>query len=92
MAVTPTGDVWSRWRAAQESRSTSRGPGCASGPAVLYENDTAYADREQLAADHLRGQEVEVEVNLGTSGVSEATVWTCDLSAEYVRINADYRT
>ena len=62
------------------------------GPAVLYENDTAYADREQLAADHLRGQEVEVEVNLGTSGVSEATVWTCDLSAEYVRINADYRT
>ena len=62
------------------------------GPAVLYENDTVCADQEPLAADYLKGEEIEVEVNLGTSGVFEATVWTCDLSAEYVRINADYRT
>ena len=62
------------------------------GPAVLYENDTAWADREPDAAEHMRGSEVEVEVSLGTDGHAEATVWTCDLSAEYVRINADYRT
>jgi len=62
------------------------------GPAVLYENDTVYVDREDEAAEHLKGKEVEVEVDLGTSGSSEATVWTCDLSAEYVHINADYRT
>ena len=26
------------------------------------------------------------------SGGDMSTVWTCDLSAEYVRINAEYRT
>jgi glutamate N-acetyltransferase/amino-acid N-acetyltransferase len=32
-----------------------------------------------------------VSVGLG-AGRATSTVWTCDLSAEYVRINADYRT
>ena len=62
------------------------------GPAILFADDTVFADREPAAADHLSGKEVEVEVNLGTGGSGEATVWTCDLSAQYVRINADYRT
>jgi glutamate N-acetyltransferase/amino-acid N-acetyltransferase len=39
-----------------------------------------------MSADH-----VEIEVELGT-GSAEATVYGCDLSAEYVRINADYTT
>jgi glutamate N-acetyltransferase / amino-acid N-acetyltransferase len=34
---------------------------------------------------------VEIDVALGTGG-SEATVWGCDLSSEYVHINADYTT
>ncbi len=42
--------------------------------------------RDIMAADH-----VEIEVELGT-GVAEATVYGCDLSAGYVRINADYTT
>ena len=33
-----------------------------------------------------------VEVDLGTGGAGRSTMWTCDLSAEYVRINAEYRT
>jgi glutamate N-acetyltransferase/amino-acid N-acetyltransferase len=32
------------------------------------------------------------DVSLGTGGRAEATIWTCDLSAEYVRINGEYRT
>ena len=28
----------------------------------------------------------------GTVGNAEATVWTCDFSYEYVKINAEYRT
>ena len=32
-----------------------------------------------------------VGVDLG-AGAAASTVWTCDLSAEYVRINAEYRT
>ena len=62
------------------------------GPAVLYENDTVHDDREPKAAEHLCGSEVEIEVDLGTGGSDTARVWTCDFSADYVRINADYRT
>jgi glutamate N-acetyltransferase/amino-acid N-acetyltransferase len=62
------------------------------GPAVLFADGQAFPERERLAADHLRAGEVEVEVDLGTGGSDASTVWTCDLSAEYVRINADYRT
>jgi glutamate N-acetyltransferase/amino-acid N-acetyltransferase len=39
----------------------------------------------------MRSELVEIEVTLGT-GQAAATVWGCDLSAEYVRINADYTT
>ena len=35
--------------------------------------------------------EVTVRVHLHR-GAAEATVWTCDLSLDYVRINADYRS
>jgi glutamate N-acetyltransferase/amino-acid N-acetyltransferase len=41
---------------------------------------------EVLAADHV---EIEVELSIGSA---EATVYGCDLSAEYVRINAEYTT
>ena len=62
------------------------------GPATLFADDTVFADREPAAAAHLAGDEVELAVDLGTGGEHDATVWTCDLSAQYVRINADYRT
>ena len=62
------------------------------GPAVLFADATVFDDREAEAAAHLRSSEVEVAVDLGTGGGGAASVWTCDLSAEYVRINADYRT
>ena len=62
------------------------------GPAVLFANDTVFSDREPEAAEHLAGAEVELAVDLGTGGSHHATIWTCDLSAQYVRINADYRT
>ncbi len=35
--------------------------------------------------------EISVRVALGR-GKAQATVWTCDFSHEYVRINADYRS
>ena len=36
-------------------------------------------------------EEIPVRVDLGR-GVAEAQIWTCDLSYDYVRINADYRS
>jgi len=43
------------------------------------------------AARALAAKQVEVEVRLGV-GRAATHVWTCDLSYDYVRINADYTT
>ena len=43
------------------------------------------------AAALLRCDPVRIHLDLGQGG-SESTVWTCDLSAEYVAINAHYTT
>ncbi|MGZ4134280.1 MAG: bifunctional ornithine acetyltransferase/N-acetylglutamate synthase [Tumebacillaceae bacterium] len=40
---------------------------------------------------YLSGDEVTIHVSLGL-GDSIATVWGCDLSYEYVRINGEYTT
>ena len=39
----------------------------------------------------MKETEITVRVELGR-GNAEATVWTCDFSYDYVKINADYRT
>ena len=39
----------------------------------------------------LEGDHVKVVLDLGL-GSSEAVVWTCDMSYDYVRINAEYTT
>ncbi len=49
------------------------------------------ADGLARLARYLRGDEVRIHVTLGT-GSAAATVWGCDLSDGYVRINADYTT
>ena len=49
------------------------------------------AGLDALAA-YMRGDEVRIHVSLGTGGTGAATVWGCDLSDGYVRINADYTT
>ena len=47
--------------------------------------------REREAARAIRVPDIRVEVNLGL-GRGSATVWTSDLTCEYVRINSEYRT
>jgi glutamate N-acetyltransferase / amino-acid N-acetyltransferase len=48
-------------------------------------------DTLRRIADYLRGDPVRIRIALG-SGAHAETVWGCDLSADYVRINADYTT
>jgi glutamate N-acetyltransferase/amino-acid N-acetyltransferase len=62
------------------------------GSLVLFENGRPFDELAPQAADYLTGKDLQIEVNLGTGGSFKATVWTCDLSAEYVKINAEYRT
>jgi glutamate N-acetyltransferase/amino-acid N-acetyltransferase len=47
--------------------------------------------REQDGQRVMRGAEIVVRVQLGR-GDAQAVVWTCDLSHDYVSINADYRS
>jgi glutamate N-acetyltransferase/amino-acid N-acetyltransferase len=61
------------------------------GSIVLFEHGKPHDECAPDAAAYLQGKDLTVSVDLG-SGSAAATVWTCDLSAEYVRINADYRT
>ena len=51
--------------------------------------DAAY--REEDGARVMKQPEITVRVDLAR-GTSRATVWTCDLSYDYVKINADYRS
>ena len=46
---------------------------------------------ETPVAEHLKGQEIDVTVDLGI-GSGRATVWTCDLTHGYISINAYYRS
>jgi glutamate N-acetyltransferase / amino-acid N-acetyltransferase len=62
------------------------------GGIVLFEKGQPFDANAEKAAVHLSGTNIDIEVDLGTGGAEQATIWTCDLSAEYVRINADYRT
>lgn len=64
----------------------------AIGPAVVVRGGVGTTlEAEEAAGRHLAGEDVEVRVKVG-KGRGARTIWTCDLSAEYVRINAEYRT
>jgi len=54
----------------------------------------ARLDDDDLAAlsAYMRGPDVLIHVSLATGGTATATVWGCDLTDGYVRINADYTT
>jgi glutamate N-acetyltransferase / amino-acid N-acetyltransferase len=62
------------------------------GGVVLFHNGQPRDQNASKAAEYLRGKDIDIELDLGTGGSEQATIWTCDLSAEYVKINADYRT
>jgi len=61
------------------------------GSTVLFKDGRPYDEAAPEAAAYLAGKELTIAVDLG-AGAETSTVWTCDLSAEYVRINAEYRT
>ena len=62
------------------------------GGILLFENGLPHDDAAPQAAEYLKGTDIQIDVNLGTGGGAAATIYGCDLSAEYVRINGEYRT
>jgi glutamate N-acetyltransferase/amino-acid N-acetyltransferase len=64
----------------------------AVGPVAVFVRGVPHDERADEAAAVMQAKDVAVSVDLGTGGTHAATMWTCDFSAEYVRINAEYRT
>jgi glutamate N-acetyltransferase/amino-acid N-acetyltransferase len=58
---------------------------------VVKDGGRLAAYREQDGQRVMKQSEITVRVDLHR-GSHEATVWTCDLSYDYVKINADYRS
>ncbi|MET1415749.1 bifunctional glutamate N-acetyltransferase/amino-acid acetyltransferase ArgJ [Roseibium sp. HPY-6] len=57
--------------------------------AVDGERDPDYS--EEAASAVMKAENISIRVDLGL-GEGHATVWTCDLTKEYVAINGDYRS
>ena len=62
------------------------------GPVALFSGGRPHDERAPEAAEYLKGRDIDIEVDLGTGGAGRSRMWTCDLTADYVRINAEYRT
>jgi glutamate N-acetyltransferase/amino-acid N-acetyltransferase len=65
----------------------------SNGEEVLVSENGGRAEsyREADGARIMQAAEITVRVDLAR-GAAEATVWTCDFSYDYVKINADYRS
>ncbi len=86
---------WGRVLATVGARAGSQGWDIRPDKAVVHINGILVYNASPVPVDtaalrrQLRGPEVKVEVALG-AGTASATAWGCDLSYDYVKINADY--
>ena len=53
------------------------------------ERDPSYS--EAATSAYMKGEDIRIRADIGI-GRGKATVWTCDLTKEYVAINGDYRS
>ncbi|HZP09113.1 bifunctional glutamate N-acetyltransferase/amino-acid acetyltransferase ArgJ [Methyloceanibacter sp.] len=58
---------------------------------VAKDGEVAPGYSEAQGAAYMKGSEIAITVDVGV-GSGAATVWTCDLTKEYIAINADYRS
>jgi glutamate N-acetyltransferase / amino-acid N-acetyltransferase len=58
---------------------------------VAKQGEVAPGYREGVGAAYMQNAEIAITVDVGVGG-AEATIWTCDLTKDYIAINADYRS
>ena len=58
---------------------------------VAKDGEVAPSYREKDGAAYMKRPEIAITVDVGV-GREAATVWTCDLTHDYIAINADYRS
>jgi len=62
------------------------------GKILIYKNNRLYKNyKENIAKKYLKNKNIEINIKYNT-GLFKGTVWTSDLSHEYININADYRS
>ena len=62
------------------------------GKILIFKDNKLYKKYNgKLAYKYLKNKNIEINVVINT-GKEETTVWTTDLSYEYIKINAEYRT
>ncbi|PPC88540.1 MAG: bifunctional ornithine acetyltransferase/N-acetylglutamate synthase [Hyphomicrobium sp.] len=62
------------------------GPHC-----VARDGERSAEYDEKTVAGYMKNSDIVIRIDVGV-GKSSATVWTCDLTHDYVSINADYRS
>ncbi|RIK00741.1 MAG: arginine biosynthesis bifunctional protein ArgJ [Armatimonadetes bacterium] len=62
------------------------------GPHLLFAQGVPVPFDKDAVSESMKAKEVEVSLDLGNPAGHAATVWTCDFSYDYVRINAEYTT
>ena len=58
---------------------------------VAKDGEVAPSYAEKDGAAYMQGPEIAITVDVGV-GKEAATIWTCDLTKDYIAINADYRS
>jgi glutamate N-acetyltransferase/amino-acid N-acetyltransferase len=56
--------------------------------AILAVDNGEFMDLSGTERDIMKGKEIVIDVDLGTGGEAEATAWGCDLTCDYVKLNA----
>jgi glutamate N-acetyltransferase/amino-acid N-acetyltransferase len=63
----------------------------AAGTVLVCKNGVLFPFSEHDAKKILSNTSIEIVIDMG-KGSNQATVWGCDLSYEYIKINGDYRS
>lgn len=63
----------------------------AKGSLLVCQNGNGIAFSEEKAAEILSQDEIQIRVMLN-QGDAQAAAWGCDMTYDYIKINADYRS
>ncbi|MDB5083461.1 MAG: argJ [Bacilli bacterium] len=61
------------------------------GPHLVFDRGAIFEQQLKEVEDYLQNEEILIRVSVG-DGIHSSTVWGCDLTYEYVRINGEYTT
>lgn len=61
------------------------------GGITIFANGTGATYDEKALAHVMKEKDIVIDIELNM-GQEDATVWSCDLSYEYVKINGEYHT